>query len=642
MPAVEWNQRENSVNLISQSFIEDLRLLIGELKKIKAFVFLSSKKEHFCAGADLKEITGEGLDQKIEAVHECFNEFESLEIPKIIAIEGLCLGGGLEWALCFDKILISDSAQLAFPEVQLGLLPGAGGCVRTAKKIGLAKAIPLITKGSKIQSEKAFQIGLADEKVPPLLLKKRAMELAQELSGKKNIKISYQKKHPFLYHLESFIKPGLGLIAKKQILKKTKGFYPAPLKALEVLKAYRSQSALKKEKSAFIHLWQTKESQNLIRLFFLTEQNKKKLKTSFQKDKSLDQKSSPLNKNSFHSTAEIQKVAVFGAGVMGSSIASLLVDKNFEVRLIDPQEKALCSALSKIESHLDKKYRSYQREQKKSRLSVSQNLWGLKKMDLVIEAVNESLPIKQNLIDSVSKQLSPDCFFASNSSSLSILEMSKSSHKADHFFGLHFFNPAHRMPLVEVCLTEKQKQNPSILNFLKKIGKTPVFVKDSPGFIVNRILLSFIMESLFLFEEGWPIKRLDSIFTKELGFPLGPFELMNHVGIELCLQVQSNLEQAGLSIKKPDFFTDLPEKLKEGLNNKRIINKELKKTAVLDKQKMISRVMNQINQTAKELIEKKISTAEDIDLAMVLGAGFPAFLGGPTQKTSSLLQNKLL
>ena len=530
------------------------------------------------------------LADKIERVQELFGQFEKLKIPKIVAIEGIGLGGGLEWALCFDKILISDSAILGLPEVQLGLIPAFGAGMRLPKKIGWLKALPLITGGKTISAQKAYQLALADEKVPSLLLKSRArelaMKLAQELASKgfaekarkklrkNSFKRSYRQSHPFLYALEILMIPVLSFTAKNRILKKTKGFYPAPLKALETLKFYRSKKILKREKQAFIELYQSPSTQNLLSLFFLSEQAKKKLqiplppkaKTSISTEisKSTDSAGQALPQKSFR---EIHRVGIFGAGVMGRSISMLLIDKGFEVRLIDPNKKALSLAFKQLEDFLEQQEQKKRislpvKEQKRSLFSVSDKAWGLKSLDLVIEAIPEDLPSKQELMSGVLKNF--EGYLACNSSSLSLSELSQHSPKPENFFGLHFFNPAPKIPLVEVCLNEKQKQNPALLHFLKKIEKIPLFVKDSPGFIVNRLLLSFLMESLILFQEGWPAPSLDQVFKKDWGFPLGPFELMDHIGIDLCLQVQSHLEKASVFVKKADCFDNLVEVLGRG------------------------------------------------------------------------------
>ncbi|MDE0092217.1 MAG: 3-hydroxyacyl-CoA dehydrogenase NAD-binding domain-containing protein, partial [Oligoflexia bacterium] len=530
--------------------------------------------------------------------------------------------------------------KLGFPEVQLGLIPGFGGCIRLPKLIGLRNALKLILAGKNIRAKQAYTMGLVDEQVPSLVLEKRALELAQQIINDKapsHPKNSYKDKNNPSYWLEILLKPVICFIFKKQILKKTKGFYPAPLKAISLLRnTYHfpvSHRALQKEALAFIKLFHTKEAKNLIRLWTTIDQAKK-ITLSSKSHKS------------------IERVAVIGAGVMGQSISYLLVDKGFKVRLIDSQSKALCSALSQTKKLLEKQKKrgqinSYELEDKINNLSVSQNLWGFKTFDLVIEALPEDLKLKQKLISEISKKVSSECLFASNSSSLSILELAKSSFNPSLFFGLHFFNPAYKMPLLEVCLTESQKESLSpVFPFIKRINKIPLLVKDSPGFIVNRILVSYLTECLNLLAQGYHIQHIDSIFREQLGMPLGPFELMDKIGLDICLNTISHLQQKGIFFKTPEWTKNLTqtlgqgEKSKKGFyiykNKQKVLNQ---KTATLkrkergdfitDKQ-IIQRVIDKVFAEGHKLIQNNIvQQEEEIDLAMILGTGFPAFLGGP-------------
>ena len=649
---LEWNQTNSSVNLISSSFIKELSDVTKtiESSQIKALVLTSSKENNFCAGADIKEIQKiqdyKQIDSLLKTAHRVFSKFESLKLSKISAIEGACLGGGLEWALCFDYRLASQSnpTKLGFPEVQLGLIPGLGGCIRLPKLIGLKQALKLILTGKSITTKQAFSIGLVNEQVPSLVLKKRALELAQQIAkGKASAypKNSCKDKQPYSYWLEFFLKPVICFISKKQILKKTKGFYPAPLKAIQLIKdtCYTplSKKVLNKEVSAFTELIQTKPAKNLIHLWTLV--NKAKKITTAGKD-----------------YKPIQKIAVIGAGVMGQSISYLLANKGFKIRLIDSQAEALSQALRQTRKLLEKQkdrgqITSYELENKLNNLSVNQNFWGFKTFDLIIEALPEELELKQKLIAEISKKASPECLFASNTSSLCISDLAKSSVQPSHFFGLHFFNPAHKMPLLEVCLTATQKESfPQVISFIKQIGKTPVFVKDSPGFVVNRILVGYLSECLNLFEEGYRIKHIDSILKNQFGMPLGPFELMDKIGLDVCLKTISHLKQKGISFKTPNWTKDLTtllgqgEKSKKGfyiyedkektLNPKTNTLKRKERTSLMEDKQLIQKVITRMSVEGNKLIQNKIvQREEEIDLAMVLGAGFPAFLGGPMQYT---------
>ena len=677
---IEWDQADSSVNLISSSFIKELSSLIKTIENssIQVLVLSSGKENNFCAGADIRELQQIQDSKQLSAVlregHKVFSQFENLKLSKIAVIEGDCLGGGLEWTLCFDYRLAGQTTKLAFPEVQLGLIPGLGGCLRLPKRVGLRQALKLITTGKSLTAQKALSIGLINEQVPPLILKKRALELAQQIvkGASPSTPInSYKKRHPFFYWLEFLLKTLIGLLSKKQALKKTKGFYPAPLKAIQLLQdTYRpplSPSALylrlkslrrgnksgkinqekklkpshiNKEISVFTELLKSKQAQNLIRLWRLIDKAKK-ISLPSKDDK------------------PIQKTAVIGAGVMGQSIAYLLADKGFKVRLIDNKAVALCQALRQTKKQLEKqkirgKINSYELEGKLNNLSVSQSFWGFKTFDLVIEALPENLELKQKLISDISKKLNPECLFASNTSSLSLSDLAKSSVKPSRFFGLHFFNPAHKMPLLEVGLTKDQKDAfPQLAPFIKQLGKVPLFVKDSPGFVVNRILSAYLSESLNWLNADYKADHIDLILRDQFGMPLGPFELMDKIGLEVCLKTISHLEQKGISFNSPKWTKDLTTVLGEGEKSKQgfyiyeeggkflnpktnSLNGEKEAKPLKDKL-LIQQLIQKMSAEGKTLIQDKIvQKEEDIDLAMVLGAGFPAFLGGPMQYKKQL------
>ena len=704
-----WDQKDSSVNLIDGEFIKELNLITKKLNphEVKALVFASNKKKSFSAGADIKEIQKDSLSLKLDTVNQLFLKFEHLNFLKIVLIEGDCLGGGLEWALCFDKILVSDKARLQLPEVHLGLVPGFGGCFRLPKRIGLLESLKMVCSAKSLDSKKAYQLGLADEKVPQLLLRKRAIELAFELipdlsqtfsftaalesfvptyssfdkatkSSKKNppytlnhnvlkksgfkiinkisskiqkecpffTKNKYRFNKPYAYWRDFFFCSLISFVFKSKIKEKTKGFYPAPLKAVSLVsKGYRSSISFKLlegQKKVFKDLALGTHSKNLISLFLQSKKSKKCLSLSLAKK---DDK-------------PIQKVGVLGAGVMGSSIACLLANKGFEVRLIDKQTLALQEALKKWEAFLKKQKQkklinSYTENYKKNLLSVSQNFWGISKKDLVIECLPEDLSLKKESIAFVSKKMKADGLLASNSSSLSIKELAKSSIRPERFFGLHFFNPAHQMPLIEICYHENQKAFLSALPpFIEKLGKTPLVVKDSPGFVVNRILVTYFLEAFSLLEKGYSVEELDTLL-KEKGFPLGPFELMDKIGLDTCLQVLDYLKQEE-KLKIPEGIEDLTkvlglgEKEEKGFYlyeshssyfDKKQVNP---KTEVLKRgdlkiedksEELFQQLLKPMFETGKNLLEKGIVREPyEIDMAMVLGAGFPAFRKGLMQK----------
>ena len=652
---LEWGQSSSSNNLLTLSSIKKLSSLLEEIEqaKLKALILANKKNSVFCLGADITEIqqvqSKENMKKILNQAQQVFDRFEQLDCFKIAVIQGSCLGGGLELALCCDQRLVADnsSIKIGLPEVQLGLIPGFGGCLRLPRLIGLKKSLHFIPTGKSLNPKQAYSLGLVDELVPELVIKQRALELVQKTQGDRKNKY-YKNKKPIDFFIEKVLKKAFCFFAKKEILKKTKAFYPAPIKALELIeRSYASPFSHKireREKEIFCRLFKSSESKNLIRLWILMDQAKK-IQTK---------------QNTSNPQKTIGRVGVLGAGVMGRSIAWLFADKGFEVRLIDTKEERLSESLNWINKLGEKqkargKINFYELQKKKNQISLSSNLWGLSTMDFVIEAVSEDLQLKKNLIANVSKQLKSSCLFASNSSSLSILELAKSSSHPENFFGLHFFNPAEKIPLVEVCLTEKQKTKLfyPVRNIIKSIGKIPVFVKDSPAFLVNRVLVAYLMEAFFLYNEGCDIEKVDFCYKEKFGLPLGPFQLMDKVGIDLCLSVISHVKSAGILIESPPWISSLTQILGQGEkagqgfylynNGKSSLNKQTQKIkrsqtkSLLSEEEIIQRgLFRMINEGKKLLNENAVQSEEDIDLALILGIGFPAFLGGPMNHIKKL------
>ena len=645
---LEWDQPDSSVNLMSFSFIEELERVLNEIdkKEIKALVLVSKKPHSFCTGADIKEFqkiqTYEELSAILDKVHDLFSRFEKLNLLKIVAINGSCLGGGLEWALCFDRRLLarSSSLQIGLPEVRLGLIPGFGGCLRLPRLVGLRNSLNMIISGKSLNSKPAYKIGLVDYVMDPLILEKKALEIALNTlkDEESSVQRNYRRVKPYLFFLERTFKPLICFLAKKQILKRTKGFYPAPLKALKVIqKTYGSllkQKQFLLEREAFCELFQDTSTKNLIRVWNLMDQAKKP--SAFKK----------LVAN--EKQKKIERVGILGAGVMGRSIAYLFADKGFKVRLIDNHEDTLFKSSVWIKALFKKqKISSYDLKQKNNNISFGLNQWGLSSLDLLIEALPENKELKHRVISEISKKLNSSCLFASNTSSLSLSDMSKCSLYPENFFGLHFFNPAHKMPLIELSLTDLQinKHISPIFQMIKKINKTPLLVKDSPGFVVNRLLVHYLIEALLIYGEGYEIERIDRCY-RSFGMPLGPFELMDKIGIDTCVQVIEQFRFSGIELDAPQWTKTLPEVLGKGekdkkgfyiyKNQKQSLNEKLGDLNIplsgvsISDREIIERGLYRMINEGKSLVQNQgVRSESDIDLALILGMGFPPFLGGP-------------
>ena len=687
---LEWKETESSVNVLSTKALQELESLLPDLEKssIKVLILISKNPGTFLAGADLRELQAtaskEILSQYLDRVHDVFNRFEALPATKIAAIHGACLGGGLELVLTCDYRLASDSSSTRFglPEVKLGLIPGFGGCFRLPRRVGLKSGLEMILSGRIFPGKAVLGKGLLDEVVPSSLLEKRVADFAhQVIRGERKTHPS-QKFEPKKWKSglqEKFLfRPLIFFKARSSLLKKTKGFYPAPLKAWQVIKKnYLKASlpeALKEERNAFLDVALTPESRNLIRLFFLTRQAKKQknhfvsseslLNRKFKLQRSSDDSFLPdkftasaggiSRQNNYNSEKNVFsfpcKVGVLGAGVMGGGIAHLLADKGQRVWLRDVKEEALVQSFQKArkfwkEQMIRGKIKEREKRKKEDHFSLISDFSDFSKMDFIIEALPEDRDLKKNVLREIGNHLTPSQIFVSNTSSFSVEDLAASYPWPEQFVGMHFFNPVYKMPLVEVVKTNRSKDSvvAQVFQLAKQLGKIPVMVKDSPGFIVNRLLMPYLSEALWLLTEGHSVKRVDDFYTYNFGFPMGPFRLMDEVGLDLCLKVLQSFENTGLSVYLPDGAKNILQAFSSGRkegegfyiygkkslkvsDKARIFQKSAIKT---DSMECIHRGLYRMINEAFQIKEEGIAQEEDIDLAMVLGIGFPPFLGGP-------------
>lgn len=687
---MEWDETEHSVNVLSPKVLRELESLLPVLEKssLKVLILISRNSKSFMAGADLRELRNipsrETLSQYLDRAHDIFNRFEALPATKIAAIHGACLGGGLELALTCDYRLASDSSSTCFglPEVRLGLIPGFGGCFRLPGRLGLKNGLEMILSGRTFPAKVVLKKGLLDEVMPSSLLEKRAASLAQQIiKGEKSPRPSQKfksKSWKGILQERLLFRSFIFLIARRSLQKKTKGFYPAPLKALQVIKkTYLKASlpdALGEEKRAFLEVALSPESRNLIRLFFLTRSAKKqkdhfvssksflvrksKLKRvsedSFFPDKSTDSAKRSFHQNPYKlGRGDFSfpcKVGVLGAGVMGGGIARFLADQGQRVWLQDVKEEALVQSFQTArkfwkEQMIQGKMGKWEKRKKEDRLSLTCNFSGFSKMDFIIEALPEDRDLKKKVLREIGNHLTPSQIFVSNTSSFSVGDLASSYAWPEQFAGMHFFNPVYKMPLVEIVKTHRSRD--SVINrvfqWAGELGKIPVIVKDSPGFIVNRLLMPYLSEALWLLTEGHSVKKVDDFYAYDFGFPLGPFRLMDEVGLDLCLKVLQSFEKAGLSVALPDGAKSILQDFCQGRKNGEgfyIYGKKSLKVSEKargfqksdirsDSTECIHRGLYRMINEAIQVKEEGVAREEDIDLAMVLGMGFPPFLGGP-------------
>ena len=652
---VELDLEGEKVNKLSTPVMKRISDVVTELSKssFKAVIFISKKNRIFIAGADIDEIqklkTIEEVDAAVKAGQGIMNQIEDLPMPTIAAINGACMGGGCEFAMACDYRMATDdsSTKIGLPEVQLGILPGFGGSVRMPKLIGLQASLDIILAGKSVNAKKALKIGLVDRVVHPAILVEESMKWAKEIiaKGQGKPEKKFQPKGMMNKVLESFL--GRGIVfkkAKEGVMKATSGHYPAPLKALEVVqKTYghgNREEAMSIERAGFAELGTSDISKNLIHVYYLTEMVKKSTGVA-----------------GGVKGRDIKHLGVLGAGTMGGGIAYVGADKGISVRLKDLNTDALGKGLKHASDLWMKlmKRRSidkYQFRQKMNLVSATTDYSGFGNLDLVIEAIVEDMNIKQKVIAECATKMRPDAIIATNTSSLSVTEMAKGHPRPEYFAGMHFFNPVNKMPLVEVIRGEKSSDETvaTIFELSKKMGKMPVVVKDGPGFLVNRLLLPYMAEAAFLLQEGMDIQLVDTVFVKEFGMPMGPFALMDEVGLDVCIKVLKIFRKAfGERIELAPCMEELEKTGRLGRKNgkgfyaysddgKRLAVDQsiysalgLKSpTSPLSSKECIERgVFAMINECSRALIEDHIvDTPQEVDLAMIMGTGFPPFRGG--------------
>jgi 3-hydroxyacyl-CoA dehydrogenase/enoyl-CoA hydratase/3-hydroxybutyryl-CoA epimerase len=516
----------------------------------------------------------------------------------------------------------------------LGVLPGFGGTYRLPKKVGLPTALDMILTGRQIKGKNAYKMGLADAILPTERMKELTPKyLLEKKTGKKKTmseEIQAVAAGNFLARKIIFQK------AREKVLETSKGFYPAPLKILEVLEygAGRNRTDhLAKEAEAFAELSQSIQSKNLQHIFFLTDNSKK-----------LDRKDA---------LPSVQRGAVLGAGVMGGGIAWLFAQNNQApiMKDITPQalELGLKQASTNFSGAVKKRRMTPDEFQRKMRsIEPTTNFEGFKSVDLVVEAVVENMDVKKKVFSELEGYVRKDTILTSNTSSLSLEEMSKALVDSTRFAGLHFFNPVNKMPLVEIITHEKASRDTidTLYKWVLDVKKTPIVVKDGPGFLVNRILGAYLNEASYLLEEGVSMEAIDDA-ALNFGMPMGPFRLIDEIGIDVGMKVGKILHDGlGERLKPNDLTSKLYEAKLLGKKNSKGFylydekgkvtgkNPEVQKMLSGKKNKMDEMVIQMrlflpmVNEAAYIFADRIVDNAATVDIGMIYGTGFPPFKGG--------------
>ena len=633
----------------------ELNETVDELKAmpgLKALVIRSGKKDNFIAGADIQTLAtittpeqGEAMAAQAQGV---FNNLESLEVPTVCAIHGACLGGGLELSLATDYRLASDDERtsLGLPEVQLGLLPGAGGTQRLTRLVGLPDALDMILTGKRLRATQALRKFVVDEVVPTELLDERARAAALELVARRGMAVANRAKRQ--QGLASRLMGQLGgrsLVyaqTRAELRKKTKGHYPAPFKALDAVMAATRKSleeGLAVEARLFGEVAATTVSKSLIHLFNTT--------TALKAE-------SGLPRGSDVKPRTVEKIGILGGGLMGSGIAAVLADKGYQVRIKDRNNEVLGKALQYAWKIYQKKVqrrrmRSFERDLRMARISPTTDYSGFKRTGMVIEAVFEDLDLKHRMVHEVEANCGPETIFASNTSSLPIGDIARAASRPENVIGMHFFSPVEKMPLVEVIVTPQTADwvTATTVEVAKRMGKHVIVVNDGVGFYTSRVLAPFCNEAARILFEGASIDEIDRAMT-DFGFPVGPITLLDEVGIDVVSKVMKIMQHGFPGrFTVPENWHVIPEDNRLGRKNQRgfyTYRKAVKEpdSSIYDLLPGGSRrrrfgaqaiqdrcVYAFLNECALCLEEEVLRTPRDGDVGAIFGLGFPPFLGGP-------------
>lgn len=646
-----FKRDDKDANTLSEAVLRELDSCLENLSKdetCKGLIFTSGRTDQFIAGADIDEIsqfkTAEDAESGSRAMQAILQKISNLGKPSVAAIQGACLGGGLELALaCTWRVAANDEkTKMGLPEIQLGFIPGAGGTQRLPRLIGIAASLDLILTGKKVDGPKALKLGIIDACVPASILH----DEARKLLSARNRPTSPNTRNLTAKLLEgNFVgRRVMAYKARQTVTEKTKGFYPASYKALDaVFMGFERtlEAGLALEAKLFGELTQTKESQSLVHLFHATNAVKKHP----YKD---------AGNERFKNSAKVSSVGVIGGGFMGGGIATVCADRGLRVAVSDPNKDSLARLMKNARTFFYKKVKQrklkvFAAESRLAQISPQLTPAGFDNLDVVVESVFEELSLKQKILAGLEKQAHKDWIFATNTSAIPIADIAAKSANPERVLGMHFFSPVEKMPLLEVVVAPKTAPwaVARIVELGQQMGKTIIVVKDSPGFYVNRALAFYLAEAAMMVGEGVAIDDLDRLLVK-FGWPVGPITLIDEVGLDIGMHVLKTMEAAWPNrFKIPSWFGAvagdgrLGRKSGKGFylynNGKRgDVDPEVykligaKPSHSLSDAEIVKRcVLGYVNESMLCLEDGVIPTPFEGDVGSVFGVGFPPFLGGP-------------
>jgi 3-hydroxyacyl-CoA dehydrogenase/enoyl-CoA hydratase/3-hydroxybutyryl-CoA epimerase len=615
------NQSANTLTFDALSeFDKELQAL--EPRPLKGLLICSGKSSGFIAGADVREfqkITDPARATELARTGQAvFNRLAKLPFPTCAVIHGFCLGGGMELALaCTYRVLREDaSTRMGLPEVKLGIHPGFAGTVRLPPLVGHFAALDLMLSGRTVSTREAKRLGLADDVVPERHLRRAALALIKRRAPKRRAK--WTQRLPGLPFLRPLV---VKLLTKKLKAKANPDHYPAPYRALEL---WGQNANDEREAISLGELLVSRTSRSLVHLFLLGEE---------------------LKRRSRAAEHGVKHVHVVGAGVMGADIALWIAGKGFSVSLQDTRTDALGKAVKRAHDFFSKKLKDPRAVQEvMDRLMPDPTGAGVARADLVIEAIVEKAEPKRELFKKIEAQVKPTALIASNTSSIPLEELATAFKDPSRFVGLHFFNPVPMMQLVEI-VRGAQSGEDSLARaraFTNALDRLPLDVKSSPGFLVNRILMPYLLEAVKMVEEGIGAPLIDRA-ARDFGMPMGPVELADTVGLDICLNVAEELSGP--------LNTPVPERLREMVAAGKLGKKsgegfykynakgrahaapagKTPSTPVTERL-----VLRLLNEAVACLREGVVADADAVDIGMVYGTGFAPYLGGPMRYVESL------
>jgi 3-hydroxyacyl-CoA dehydrogenase/enoyl-CoA hydratase/3-hydroxybutyryl-CoA epimerase/enoyl-CoA isomerase len=655
---LNFNSVVGSVNKLDKQTLDELHHALNAAQHYPEAngLLLTSSKKAFIVGADITQFmqmfdaTEDEFLTSAKHINGMMSAIEDMPFPTVVAINGFALGGGLEVCLACDARVISSQARIGLPETGLGILPGWGGTVRLPRLSDFATAVEWITTARQYSAEKALKSGIVDKVVEPNNLRAEAMQyLTNMASGEIDYCLSRERKLSPVDQEQGAI-TAIANMAKAMVMDKSAGHYPAPIRAIELIAQSASLSrdqAIEQEASVFYELSQSAEARALIGLFV--------------GDQYVARKARGYSKNLSQTLPDISLASVVGAGIMGGGIAYQSVTKGCPVVMKDIAQPALDLGIKEAEKLLNKVVSKGKLDQAKAESVLSMIQPTLNDQDLdnaqfVVEAVVEHLPVKKAVLSSLDKRLSEDAVIVSNTSSISINQLAQSLEKPERFCGMHFFNPVHVMPLVEVIRGEHTSDQTiaAVCNHALRLGKKPIVVNDCPGFLVNRVLFAQCFAMELLLRDGVSFEQIDQVM-EQWGMPMGPAYLMDVVGLDTIVHCYSVMSE-GIPARFVNEVITPTETLlhagrlgqkngmgyysyaagKGGRPEKTLDTQSIEllesvsgKSKEIDPQTIIDRLLLPLAIEMNHCLEEGIvDSAIEADMALIWGVGFPPFRGG--------------